>query len=119
MITWEKIDAIEGWFSYESFCVWRAFLDEQQKTAGDMLEIGVYRGRSASVMANYRKADEKIYLCDRGLDESIIRKSIQSTGIEPTSLVPLPCFSIDLPAKLDLKAMHHTARWLHIDGEHT
>jgi hypothetical protein len=33
--------------------------------------------------------------------------------------MPLSGPSADLPAKLDLKAMHQTVRWFHIDGEHT
>ena len=119
MLTWEKIDAVPGWFSFQSFCVWRAFLEEQAKTQGDLFEIGVWRGRSASVLANYRKGDEKLILCDRRLDEQVIHNSIRSTGVEPKNVQLVEAFSIDLPAKLDLKAMHHTVRWCHIDGEHT
>jgi hypothetical protein len=119
MLSWEKIDAIPGWFSYQSFCIWRALLDEQAKTRGDMFEIGVWQGRSASVLANYRKDDEKIFLCDRRLDEAAIHGSIRSTGIEPRNVTLVEAFSIDLPARLDLKAMHHSVRWCHIDGEHT
>src|SRR5215471_2712537 len=119
MLSWEKIDAIPGWFMFQSYCVWRALLDQQTGTPGDLFEIGVWRGRSASVLANYRKGDEKLYLCDLRLDEPAVQKSIRSTGIEPANLVPLSGPSAGLPATLDLKAMHHTVRWLHIDGEHT
>ena len=35
------------------------------------------------------------------------------------NIVPLSGPSADLPAKLDLQAMHQTVRWFHIDGEHT
>jgi len=119
MLSWQAIEVIPGWFQFESYCVWRALLDEQTGTSGDLFEIGVWRGRSASVLANYRKGDEKLYLCDLHLDEAAVRESIRSTGIEPTNLVPLSGPSADLPAKLDLRAMHHTVRWFHIDGEHT
>src|SRR5262245_41198417 len=26
-LTWEKVDAIPGWFIFQSYCVWRALLD--------------------------------------------------------------------------------------------
>ena len=51
MLSWEKIDAIPGWFMFQSYCVWRALLDQQAGTSGDLFEIGVWRGRSASVLA--------------------------------------------------------------------
>src|SRR5882757_11065517 len=119
MLSWEKIDAIPGWFMFQSYCVWRALLDQQAQVTGDLFEIGVWRGRSASLLASYRKGDEKLYLCDLRLDEPAVHKSMRTTGIEPANLVPLSGPSADLPAKLDLKAMHQTVRWLHIDGEHT
>ena len=119
MLSWEKIDAIPGWFMFQSYCVWRALLDQQARITGDLFEIGVWRGRSASVLASYRKGDEKLYLCDLRLDEEAVHRAIRSVGAEPTNIVPLSGPSADLPAKLDLQAMHQTVRWLHIDGEHT
>ena len=120
-LNWDKIDAIPGWFMPQSYGVWRALLDRQAEAnvSGDLFEIGVWRGRSASILANYRREQEKLYLCDLRLDEEAVRNSIRSTGIEPANLVPLSGPSCDLPARLDLKAMHQTVRWLHIDGEHT
>ena len=54
MLSWEKIDAIPGWFMFQSYCVWRALLDQQARVSGDLFEIGVWRGRSASLLASYR-----------------------------------------------------------------
>lgn len=119
MPSWEQIDAVPGWFSFQSFCVWRAFLEEQAGVRGDLFEIGVWKGRSASMLASYRKDDEKLFLCDRRLDESVIRDSIRSVGAEAVNLQFIEAFSKDLQARLDLRAMHHTVRWCHIDGEHT
>src|SRR4029077_8830689 len=100
-------------------CVWRALLDQQARVAGDLFEIGVWRGRSASVLASYRKGDEKLYLGDLRLDEPAVQRAIRSVGAEPVNIVPLSGPSADLPAKLDLQAMHQRVRWFHIDGEHT
>lgn len=119
MLSWEKIEIIPGWFMFQSYCVWRALLDQQAGTTGDLLEIGVWRGRSAAVLAAYRKGSEKLYLCDLRLEEEAVHHAIRSVGVEPANIVPLSGSSADLPAKLDLRAMHKTVRWLHIDGEHT
>ncbi|GEP57718.1 class I SAM-dependent methyltransferase [Reyranella soli] len=119
MLSWEKIDAIPGWFMFQSYCVWRALLDQQARITGDLFEIGVWRGRSASVLASYRKGGEKLYLCDLRLDQPAVERAIRSVGVEPANIVPLSGPSADLPAKLDLQAMHQTVRWFHIDGEHT
>ena len=77
MLSWEKIDAIPGWFMFQSYCVWRALLDQQAGASGDLFEIGVWRGRSASVLASYRKGDEKLYLCDLRLDEPAVQRAIR------------------------------------------
>src|SRR5947207_8428143 len=103
MLSWEKIDAIPGWFMFQSYCVWRALLDQQARITGDLFEIGVWRGRSASVLASYRKGGEKLYLCDLRLDEEAVHRAIRSVGVEPANIVPLSGPSADLPAKLDLK----------------
>ena len=80
MLSWEKIDAIPGWFMFQSYCVWRALLDQQSRATGDLFEIGVWRGRSASVLASYRKGDEKLYLCDLRLDEPAVHRAISHSG---------------------------------------
>src|SRR5258707_9775344 len=107
MLSWEKIDAIPGWFMFQSYCVWRALLDQQARVPGDLFEIGVWRGRSASVLASYRKGDEKVYLCDLRLDQEAGHPPLRSVGAVPLNIVPLSCPSADPPAKLDLHAMHH------------
>src|SRR5260370_32437048 len=119
MLSWEKSEAIPGWFMFQSYCVWRALLDQQARVSGDLFEIGVWRGRSASLLASYRKGDEKLYLCDLRLDEPAVQRAIRSVGAEPVNIVPLSGPSADLPAKLDLQAVHQTGRWFHLDGEPT
>jgi hypothetical protein len=119
MLSWEKIDAIPGWFGFHSYALWRALLDHQAAIKGDLFEIGVWHGRSASVLASYCKPGERFYLCDLDLDEEAVRRSFASVGAAPRDLVPLSGPSRDLPGKLDLRAMHQTVRWMHIDGEHT
>src|ERR1044072_4482715 len=108
MLSWEKIDAIPGWFMFQSYCVWRALLDQQARITGDLFEIGAWRGRSAAGLGSYRKGGEKLYLRALRLDEEAVQRAIRSVGAEPTNIVPLSGPSADLPAKLDLQAMHQT-----------
>jgi SAM-dependent methyltransferase len=118
-LTWEKVDAIPGWFAFQAYCTWRALLDRQQTERGDLFEIGVWKGRSAAVLASYRKPEEKLFLCDLRLDEPAVHAAIRSVGVEPANIVPLSGPSAELTGKLDLKSMFQTVRWFHIDGEHT
>jgi hypothetical protein len=118
-LNWDKIDAIPGWFGFHSYCLWRSLLDRQAAMEGDLFEIGVWKGRSASVLATYRKDREKLYLCDLRLDEPAVRSAVESVGARYTNIVPLSGPSSDLPGKLDLQSMYQAVRWLHIDGEHT
>src|SRR5260370_13145812 len=110
MLSWEKSEAIPGWFMFQSYCVWRALLDQQARVSGDLFEIGVWRGRSASLLASYRKGDEKLYLCDLRLDEPAVHRAIRSVRAEPVNIVPLSAPAADPPANPRLKAPHHTLR---------
>src|SRR5438445_12231387 len=100
MLSWEKIDAIPGWFMFQSYCVWRALLDQQARASGDLFEIGVWRGRSASVLASYRMGDEKLYLCDLRLDGEAVHRAIRSVGTKPVNIVPITLPTDDLPPHL-------------------
>ena len=119
MLSWEKIDTVPGWFGFHSYVIWRSLLDHQARTRGDLFEIGVWKGRSAAVLASYLKADETLYLCDLDVDEPAIRRAFDVVGAAPPRLVTLSGPSSKLPGRLDLRSMHQTVRWMHIDGEHT
>jgi len=119
MLSWEKIDAIPGWFGFHSYALWRCLLDFQAPLKGDLFEIGVWKGRSASLLAAYCKPGEKLYLCDLELDETAVRSAFASVGAAPKDIVTLSGPSSTLPGRLDFAAMHQTVRWMHIDGEHT
>ena len=68
MLSWEKIDTIPGWFGFHSYALWRSLLDYQARTQGDLFEIGVWKGRSAAVLASYLKPGETLHLCDLDVD---------------------------------------------------
>ncbi|HYC64053.1 MAG TPA: hypothetical protein VEC14_04920, partial [Reyranellaceae bacterium] len=101
-LSWEKIDAVPGWFGFQSYAVWRALLEHQQdrKLGGDLFEIGVWKGRSAAVLATYRRPEEKLYLCDLALDQPAVHAALRSVAIEPAGIVPLSGLSEELAGKL-------------------
>ncbi len=120
MLSWEKIDAIPGWFGFHSYALWRSLLDFQaQSVRGDLFEIGVWKGRSAAVLASYCREGEKLHLCDLDLDDAAVRAAFAAVDSHPKNVVTFSGPSHTLPGRLDLRAMHRSVRWLHIDGEHT
>jgi hypothetical protein len=121
MLTWEKVDALSGWFGFHSYALWRSLLDFQKarNIRGDLFEIGVWRGRSASVLASYCRDDETLHLCDLRIDDAALRTAFESVGATGRKVSALSAPSSELPGRLDLQAMHQSVRWMHIDGEHT
>jgi hypothetical protein len=119
-MSWQKVDAIPGWFGFHSYALWRCLLDFQAADVrGDLFEIGVWRGRSASVLASYCRNDETLYLCDLKVDADSVRTAFESVGATGRKLAPISVPSSELAGHLDLRSMHKSVRWMHIDGEHT
>ena len=119
-LNWQKVNAIPGWFGSHSYALWRSLLDFQADgVRGNLFEIGVWRGRSASVLASYCRDDETLYLCDLQVDAQAMHMAFEGVGAAGRSIVAISAPSSELPGKLDLRAMHKTVRWMHIDGEHT
>jgi hypothetical protein len=121
MLSWDKIDAISGWFGFHSYAVWRSLLDFQsaENLRGDLLEIGVWRGRSAAVLAAYCRDDEALHLCDLQVDADALRDTFEAVGAKGRKIVTISAPSSALAGRLDLRAMHQSLRWMHVDGEHT
>src|SRR4051812_14691493 len=120
MLSWQNVDAIPGWFGAHSYALWRSLLDFQaENVRGNLFEIGVWRGRSASVLASYCRDDETLYLCDIQVDAPALSTAFEAVGAKGRNIVTIAAPSSELPGRLDLRAMHQTVRWMHIDGEHT
>ncbi len=62
----ESATKFEGFMSPQHILTFLAFLDDQQerKIKGDVLEFGVYKGRSAAVLLNNISKGEKAYFVD-------------------------------------------------------
>lgn len=134
-----EMSAIPGWFSAEDArtFAWLSCLQGRRGLAGDILEIGVYRGRSAVLLGHLLRARERLVLCD--LFEQPVSPSGAPSDLPPTAdesawypgatldgflatygrhhaqpPVVYQCTSTEL-------AVHETARvfrMIHIDGSH-
>lgn len=125
--TWEALDRVEGWFSYPSFCLWNALLEAQAEAPGHLVEIGVWRGRSAAVLARHRRAEEQLVLCDPSLKylddpppgRTAVLPGLKAVGIGMDGVVVVATRSEHLLRHPIAAEMRRSVRWLHIDGEHT
>ena len=62
----KKTDYIEGWLSVHDVVVFATLLEMQDffKIEGNLLEIGVYQGKSAVLIGKFLKSNEKFEICD-------------------------------------------------------
>src|SRR6267154_2388847 len=62
----QLFDNTPGWFYHESAGIWDTLLSYQEATnnVGNMLEIGVYQGKSAGMLALHRRGEESCVLVD-------------------------------------------------------
>ncbi|MEV6514031.1 class I SAM-dependent methyltransferase [Streptomyces sp. NPDC051642] len=61
-----RLDDVPGWFPVLDQTLFEWFLDRQESagTRGDLLEVGVYMGKSAICVGRHRRDDEKFTVCD-------------------------------------------------------
>ena len=87
MQTQEKLYSIEGWFSPASHALFSFFLDYQNenKINGNLGEIGVWHGKSATIICKKVKENQNIFLIP-----IVVRKllselftSFHGSGISP------------------------------------
>ena len=61
----ERLDDIPGWFFANDRVLFDWFLgDYQREVRGDLLELGVYLGKSAVLLGRYLHPEEKLTVCD-------------------------------------------------------
>ena len=125
---------IKGWFYAEDAIILHAINTIQKTThiAGDLLEIGVYQGKSAAFLGFFMGSAERLVVCDTFENEAmsaenqaentawypdIKRRLFEKHYFEIHRSLPqiVACHSPRLP-----KAAHlgRTFRLIHIDGSH-
>lgn len=109
---------IEGWFNPESQAIWDCLLSFQAEKGikGNMLEIGVYHGKSAALSALHAQKGETCLFVDPGLDQDA-EKMLQDVGAGEAEVVRSRSDFLNAPGFLSKWSKSH--RWIHIDGEHS
>ncbi len=110
---------IPGWFFPVSVAIWDTLLSYQAENniRGNLMEIGVFKGKSATMAALHSHTNETCVLVDpMPLDE--VRQRIEHLAPE-TQCQYLQERSQYLPRYSFLTEAARDFRWIHIDGEHT
>lgn len=123
---------IPGWLSFHDAGVIHVILSNQSedKASGNLLEIGVYAGKSAILIGSHARPNEKFHVCDifseqtdsRNTDEilrsykNLSRRTFEENCIEFLGTLPIihQCLSLELPRLLN----ENEFRFIHIDGSH-
>jgi predicted O-methyltransferase YrrM len=109
---------VPGFVMPESIAVWDFFLAEQrgERVAGALLEIGVYYGKSAIMLAMQARREEELVLVDptHFVDQAAI--TIQKFKSENVPIIKDKSSSHACWALT--KDQKHSFRWIHIDGDH-
>lgn len=125
-----RLSPIDGWFSDEAvghFCLLLGY-QNAAGIKGDLLEIGVYHGRSAVVLASYLKGKERLHLVDTFMAENGYREPYQIPGdaesvwanlqeLNPGITRDQVEFHVTRSDSLILDDAQ-TFRFIHIDGGH-
>jgi hypothetical protein len=113
-----EFNDIPGFFQLDSMVLWDFFFGAQARRgiSGDLLEIGVYKGRSAVLGALYMRPEERAFFVDISLP-----KETQNliTRAKPQNCVFLERRSGNLLSERALRESPGGFRWCHIDGDHT
>ena len=113
---------VEGWFSDPSAAIWDSLLDVQERCGlqGDLLEIGVWAGKSAGMLASRANAGERLLLVDCEMRTDAITETMRRVRIpEGVGIDALEDDSTELWHHALMKDGYRKHRWIHIDGEHT
>lgn len=119
---WSRIDAIDGWLRLESaalmdFCL--AGQDKARLPGSGLLEIGVWKGRSAALMARHLRTGESMWLLDSWPQQEDVRKSLKSLLGERIQNHGITLFSGTAREATLAIPQDRRYRYIHVDGEHT
>lgn len=128
----EKIQKIPGWFSSQDLHIFALLLKLQSdsKIYGDLLEIGTFMGKSASVLGALKSFEENLYVCDlfNGVTDSInnLENKKSYEGLTRSSFEKnyykvnqsLPTILEISSTNLEIALPKNIFRFIHIDGSH-
>jgi hypothetical protein len=109
---------VPGWFQMPAICIWDSLLTLQSrsKVRGNLLEIGVWMGRSALLSTLHSSKDEECVFVDP-LPTREARANLET--IRDSGLHFVDDSSRNLVPEMLPGSVPPSYRWIHIDGEHT
>jgi Methyltransferase domain len=113
-----QFEQITGSFWAGAVITWDILLSRQAALGikGDVLEIGVLNGKSATLIALHACTDESFVLVDPALRREAI-DAVES--LHPSNNIYIRDFSQNLRKHVALAGRESGFRWIHIDGEHS
>jgi hypothetical protein len=125
-----RVESIPGWFTKTDQLTFSVLL-KMQLVEGDILEIGVFKGKSAVYLEYFRKENERLYVCDifehqinDAENENEIKKSYEGLSyleFKKNFLLHhknLPEIQVCDSKALSVILDKHQFRFIHIDGSH-
>jgi hypothetical protein len=110
---------LDGWFQTPAIAIWDSFLSyqQEQKVTGNLLEIGVWKGKSAALAALHCEGEDACVFVDAlPLDEA---KARISKVVPATTCHYLQEQSQFLARHPFVAQGTRAFRWIHVDGEHS
>ena len=109
---------IPGFTWLESLCIWDFLLDFQAKSwpPASLLEIGVYYGHSAMMLALHCKGEETVLLIDPSDYVEEARKVLSTFNAAKFEIIKAS--SSDSQSWALTSRYAGALRWIHVDGDH-
>lgn len=119
---WPAINAIEGWLEKPSGAVIDMLLSAQKDLAvpsSGIMEIGVWKGRSAAVIARHLHPKEDMLLADVWLRPEEITAGLKTVLGDQLTEMNISLFHGGSQQLVHRLPSEKAFRFIHIDGEHT
>jgi hypothetical protein len=110
--------SIDGWFKEGAIATWDSLLALQTslRLRGNLMEIGVSKGKSAALMALHTRPCETCVFVDLALRWEAVDLI---EAIRPQNNLWVRDMSQNIRRDGRLMALAGTFRWIHVDGEHS
>jgi hypothetical protein len=115
----EHFSTLPGYFSEVSLVIWDSLLSHQQRCGvrGSLLEIGVFKGKSAGALALFTRENEDLALIDLSDDLEEVASNLDSFCSGTVKAIQARSDAVEVSDWG--KSEEPDYRWIHIDGEHT
>jgi hypothetical protein len=110
---------VPGYFATHDMLVWDALLEfqEREHVRGHMLEIGVFKGRSASFSALFAGPEDHCWFLDIAMDPGF-RSAVQARLHKRAHFIERSSYDVGEDPDAHFTGIGEF-RWIHIDGQHT